>query len=171
MSKALKVIITLLALKSGIALAAEGDSMSYSTKATGSVGDTTATATTAASGDSSVSTSSVYKETSSTAYAPSVQVGGQDMCRSGVGAGGQGTAFGISLGGSVIDENCERLKLAREIAVTLGDRETAKALLCQDVRVAQAYATAGKPCNDLVVAKAIYLAPIIVTSTNPMGVR
>jgi hypothetical protein len=86
----------------------------------------------------------------STAYAPSVQVGGADMCRSGVGAGGQGSAFGISFGGTVVDQNCERLKLAREIAVVLGDKQTAKELLCQDPRVAKAYASAGKPCSTLV---------------------
>jgi hypothetical protein len=119
----------------------------------------------------STSFSSTYKEAVNTAYAPSVQVGGQDMCRSGVGAGGQGGAFGISLGGTVVDRNCEMLKLSREVAITLGDKETAKALLCQDDRVAQAYASAGKPCNVVVEAKGTYKAPAVVASTNPMGIR
>ena len=99
----------------------------------------------------------------STAYAPSVQVGGADMCRSGVGAGGQGSAFGISFGGSVVDENCERLKLSREIAVTLGDRATAKELLCQDPRVAKAYASSGKPCQAKEEEVASSVAPTTMT--------
>ena len=90
--------------------------------------------------------STTFDESVSTAYAPSVQVGGQDMCRSGMGAGGQTSALGFSFGGSVVDMTCERLKLAREIAVTLGDKQTAKALLCQDERVAKAYASIGKAC-------------------------
>ena len=105
----------------------------------------------------------------SSAYAPNVQVGGADMCRSGVSGGSQTSAFGISLGGTVVDTNCERLKLSREIAVTLGDKETAKQLLCQDPRVAKAYAHSGSPCH--VDATVVDTKVTTSTSATPFGNR
>tara|TARA_R110002049_G_scaffold1614_2_gene12248 strand:- start:715 stop:1239 length:525 start_codon:yes stop_codon:yes gene_type:complete len=122
--------------------------------------------------EGSVTTTQVTnKDSARTAYAPSVQVGGADMCRSGVGAGGQTSALGLSFGTTVVDENCERLKLAREIAIVLDDKETAKAILCQDERVARAYASVGKACHVDVMKPAKVAKVSVKTKPTPLGNR
>ena len=58
----------------------------------------------------------------------------QDVCAVGVSAGVQTFGLGLSGGKHIIDENCERLKLAR-ILNDFGMKVAAVAILCQDERV------------------------------------
>ena len=49
------------------------------------------------------------------AKAPSVSVSNSDVCVSGVSGGVQSNIVGLSFGTTVIDVNCERLELSREL--------------------------------------------------------
>ena len=69
----------------------------------------------------------------------------QDVCAVGVSAGIQTFGIGVSGGKHVIDENCERLKLAR-ILNEFGMKVAAVAILCQDERVFESMIQAGTPC-------------------------
>ena len=69
----------------------------------------------------------------------------QDVCAVGVSAGIQTFGIGLSGGKHVIDENCERLKLAR-ILNDFGMKVAAVAILCQDERVFESMIQAGTPC-------------------------
>ena len=69
----------------------------------------------------------------------------QDVCAVGVSAGVQTFGIGLSGGKHVIDENCERLKLAR-ILNDFGMKVAAVAILCQDERVFESMIQAGTPC-------------------------
>ena len=80
----------------------------------------------------------------STAFAAPLAVGA-DSCMGSTSAGGQGVGFGLSLGTTWHDDNCER----RHDAVTLhnlGQSGAALALMCQDEKVARAMLDAGHAC-------------------------
>ena len=79
------------------------------------------------------------------ARAPSVSVSNSDVCVSGVSGGVQSNIVGLSFGTTVIDANCERLKLSRELRKG-GMKVASIALLCQDPRVFQAMIMSGTPC-------------------------
>jgi len=79
------------------------------------------------------------------ATAPSYNSMTQDVCAVGVSAGIQTFGLGLSGGKHVIDENCERLKLAR-ILNDFGMKVAAVAILCQDERVFESMIQAGTPC-------------------------
>jgi len=53
--------------------------------------------------------------------------------------------FGFSGGKHVVDENCERIKLAK-VLQDFGMKVASVAVLCQDKRVFQAMEAAGTPC-------------------------
>jgi hypothetical protein len=53
--------------------------------------------------------------------------------------------FGISMGGTMRDMNCERIKLAKNL-FDMGMKVAAVATLCQDERVFAAMMAAGTPC-------------------------
>jgi hypothetical protein len=59
--------------------------------------------------------------------------------------GAQGMAFGLSVGTTWRDENCQRLKNSRELAA-MGFERAAVALLCVDDDVRGAMTAAGTPC-------------------------
>ena len=80
------------------------------------------------------STSSNIKSAPPSAFAPSVNSSGIDICSTGVSAGVQTFGFGIAGGGSFKDENCERIKLSRQLD-SMGMKVAAISLLCQDERV------------------------------------
>jgi hypothetical protein len=69
----------------------------------------------------------------------------QDVCAVGVSLGVQTFGFGVSGGKHAIDQNCERLKLAR-ILNDFGMKVAAVAILCQDERVFESMIQAGTPC-------------------------
>ena len=79
------------------------------------------------------------------AKAPSISVSNSDVCVSGVSGGVQSNIVGLSFGTTVIDANCERLKLSRELRKG-GMKVASIALLCQDPRVFQAMIMTGTPC-------------------------
>ena len=101
--------------------------------------------TTYQSGSSSNSTTSNIRSSPPSAYAPGVNSSGIDVCSTGASMGVQTFGFGISGGKSFRDENCERIKLSRQLD-SMGMKVAAVALLCQDERVFFAMEQAGTPC-------------------------
>ena len=79
------------------------------------------------------------------AIAPSIMSYSQDLCTVGRSGAFQGQMFGLSTGRTVVDENCERLKLSKYL-YDMGMKVASVALLCQDVRVFKAMMMAGTPC-------------------------
>ena len=69
----------------------------------------------------------------------------QDLCTVGRSGAYQGQVFGFSTGGTVTDENCERLKLSKYLYDT-GMKVASVSILCQDPRVFKAMNMAGTPC-------------------------
>jgi hypothetical protein len=113
-------------------------------------GYTSTATTTYQSGSESTSTTnnttnSDIKSAPPSASAPSYNSMTQDVCAVGVSAGIQTFGIGLSGGKHVIDENCERLKLAR-ILNDFGMKVAAVAILCQDERVFESMIQAGTPC-------------------------
>ena len=90
-------------------------------------------------------TNSDIKSSPPTASAPSFNAMTQDVCAVGVSAGIQTFGIGVSGGKHVIDENCERLKLAR-ILNEFGMKVAAVSILCQYERVFESMIQAGTPC-------------------------
>ena len=90
-------------------------------------------------------TNSDIRSSPPSASAPSYNSMTQDVCAVGVSAGIQTFGIGVSGGKHVIDENCERLKLAR-ILNEFGMKVAAVAILCQDERVFESMIQAGTPC-------------------------
>jgi len=90
-------------------------------------------------------TNSDIKSSPPSAAAPSYNSMTQDVCAVGISGGLQTFGFGVSGGKHVIDENCERLKLAR-ILNDFGMKVAAVAILCQDERVFESMIQAGTPC-------------------------
>ena len=79
------------------------------------------------------------------AIAPSIMSYSQDLCTVGRSGAFQGQVFGFSTGGTVKDENCERLKLSKYLYDT-GMKVASVSILCQDSRVFKAMEMAGTPC-------------------------
>ena len=112
-------------------------------------GYTSTATTTYQSGSESTSTTnnttnSDIKSAPPSAAAPSYNSMTQDVCAVGVSMGVQTFGIGVSGGKHVIDENCERLKLAR-ILNDFGMKVAAVAILCQDERVFESMIQAGTP--------------------------
>ena len=142
-------MLTLLALFGGPAHSAESQT-NISGSNTSIEGGYTGGATTYATGSSSNTTSnstsnSNIKSAPPTASAPSYNSMTQDVCSTGASIGVQTFGVGISGGKHFIDENCERLKLAR-ILNDFGMRVAAVAILCQDERVFESMISAGTVC-------------------------
>ena len=94
---------------------------------------------------STVSGTTTVDRTPSTAVSPNVIINNQDVCTTGISGAAQSAWFGISMGKTITDVNCERLKLARSL-YGMGMKVASVSLLCQDVRVFQAMEMAGTPC-------------------------
>ena len=92
-----------------------------------------------------VSSTVVTDKAPPTANAPSVVVNNSDVCRSGMSVGAQTGFVGLSTGLTVIDKNCERIKLSRSLFF-MGMKVAAVSLLCQDPRVFDAMSMSGTPC-------------------------
>src|SRR6185503_5268130 len=87
-----------------------------------------------------------------TAYAaPTIAT--EDTCMGSSSLGAQGMAFGLSVGTTWRDQNCQRLKNSRELAA-MGYERAAVALLCVDGDVRDAMDTAGTPCPGAGAASA-----------------
>lgn len=92
----------------------------------------------------SESTSTV-KSPPPTAVAPAVTSINNDVCAVVASGAVQTQIFGISMGGTMRDMNCERIKLAKNL-FDMGMKVAAVATLCQDERVFSAMMAAGTPC-------------------------
>ena len=79
------------------------------------------------------------------ANSPSYSSMSQDVCSMGVSGSVSTGVFGISGGKHVVDENCERIKLAK-VLQDFGMKVASVAVLCQDKRVFAAMEAAGTPC-------------------------
>ncbi len=80
-----------------------------------------------------------------TAVAPSGSSYNQDVCVFSGSAGVQTQMFGIAIGKPVVDQNCERLKLSKQLQA-LGLKVAAVSVMCQDHRVWWALFESGTPC-------------------------
>ena len=92
-----------------------------------------------------VSSTVVTNNTPPTANSPSVVVNNSDVCKTAVAGAVQTQILGISSGITVVDENCERLKLSRSL-YAMGMKVSAISVLCQDSRVWDSMTMAGTPC-------------------------
>jgi hypothetical protein len=79
------------------------------------------------------------------AIAPAINSMNNDLCSIGVSGAAQTQILGIAIGSTFRDENCERLKLAKNL-YDMGMKVAAVAALCQDERVFVAMKNAGTPC-------------------------
>tara|TARA_R110000824_G_scaffold12622_1_gene55314 strand:- start:587 stop:1084 length:498 start_codon:yes stop_codon:yes gene_type:complete len=69
----------------------------------------------------------------------------QDVCSMGISGSVTTGIVGFSGGKHVVDENCERIKLAK-VLQDFGMKVASVAVLCQDKRVHMAMESAGTPC-------------------------
>ena len=69
----------------------------------------------------------------------------QDVCSMGISGSITTGILGISGGKHFVDENCERIKLAK-VLQDFGMKVASVAILCQDQRVFEAMNSAGTPC-------------------------
>ena len=144
------ILVTLLALFGGPARAGSTQTNTSGTNTAIEGGYTSTATTTYESGSEATSTTtnttnSDIRSSPPSASAPSYNSMTQDVCAVGVSAGIQTFGIGVSGGKHVIDENCERLKLAR-ILNDFGMKVAAVAILCQDERVFESMIQAGTPC-------------------------
>jgi DNA-binding transcriptional MerR regulator len=79
------------------------------------------------------------------ANSPSYSSMSQDVCSMGVSGSVSTGLVGISGGKHFVDENCERIKLAK-VLQDFGMKVASVAVLCQDARVHAAMQSAGTPC-------------------------
>ena len=86
--------------------------------------------------------STVVTSTPSTANAPSVVVNNSDVCKTAASGSVQTQIFGIASGVTITDENCERIKLSRQL-YAMGMKVAAVSLLTQVYRVFDAMWSAG----------------------------
>ena len=119
-------------------------------------GYTTTNNNTYQSGSSNDTTSTTTNNTTNTtsnkstipppsANAPSYSSMSQDVCSLGISGSVTTSLVGVSGGKHVVDENCERIKLAK-VLQDFGMKIASVAILCQDKRVFSAMESAGTPC-------------------------
>lgn len=106
--------------------------------------DPIVTDSTARSTTDSTSTTTV-KSPPPTAVAPAITVINSDVCAVAASGAVQTQILGISMGGTMTDYNCERIKLARSV-YDMGMKVAAVSIMCQDERVFTAMMNAGTPC-------------------------
>ena len=104
-----------------------------------------ATNTTTTNNDSTSTTTSNSTVPPPSANSPSYSSMSQDVCSMGVSGSVSTGLVGISGGKHFIDENCERIKLAK-VLQDFGMKVASVAILCQDRRVHEAMQSAGTPC-------------------------
>jgi hypothetical protein len=107
------------------------------------VTDSTSRSTTTT--DSTSTSTTTVKSPPPTAVAPAITVINSDVCAVAASGAVQTQILGISMGGTMTDKNCERLKLARGV-YDMGMKVAAVAIMCQDERVFSAMINAGTPC-------------------------
>ena len=104
-----------------------------------------ATNTTTTNNDSTSTTNNKSTVPPPSANSPSYSSMSQDVCSMGVSGSVSTGLVGISGGKHFVDENCERIKLAK-VLQDFGMKVASVAILCQDRRVFEAMNSAGTPC-------------------------
>ena len=115
------------------------ESTSETTYADGSTNSTTT------NNDSTSTTNNKSTVPPPSANSPSYSSMSQDVCSMGVSGSITTGIVGISGGKHFVDENCERIKLAK-VLQDFGMKVASVAILCQDQRVFEAMNSAGTPC-------------------------
>jgi hypothetical protein len=92
-----------------------------------------------------VESTTTVKSPPPTAVAPAVTTLNNDLCAVAASGAVQTQIFGISIGKTFVDKNCERLKLSKTL-FDMGMKVAAVAVMCQDERVFTAMMNAGTPC-------------------------
>lgn len=105
----------------------------------------TSTSTSTSYNKSTTVTESTVKSPPPTAVAPAVTTINNDVCAVAHSGAMQTQILGISMGGTMRDMNCERIKLSKNL-FDMGMKVAAVATLCQDERVFSAMMAAGTPC-------------------------
>ena len=95
--------------------------------------------------NTTVSSTVVTDKAPPTANSPSVVINTSDVCKTAAAGAVQTQILGISSGITVVDENCERLKLSRSL-YSMGMKVAAVSTLCADPRVWDAMYMAGTVC-------------------------
>ncbi len=105
------------------------------------VTDSTSRSTT----DSTSNSTTTIKSPPPTAVAPAITTLNNDVCAVAASGAVQTQILGISMGGTMRDMNCERIKLSKNL-YDMGMKVAAVATLCQDERVFASMLAAGTPC-------------------------
>ena len=79
-------------------------------------------------------------------YAPGLAAAGSEVCLGSISAGGAGAGFGLTVGGTMVDQGCQLRMNARTLA-TLGYNVAAREEMCIDPAVRAAMLSAGTPCS------------------------
>ena len=95
--------------------------------------------------DSTSNSTTTIKSPPPTAVAPAITTINNDVCATATSGAVQTQILGISMGTTVRDMNCERIKLSKNL-YDMGMKVAAVATLCQDDRVFTAMLDAGTPC-------------------------
>ena len=94
---------------------------------------------------SDVSTTTKLESPPPSAITPTMNISNSDLCTVGVAGAVQTQILGISMGTTVRDMNCEKLKNAKTL-YDMGMKVAAVSIMCQDERVFDAMMNAGTPC-------------------------
>jgi hypothetical protein len=78
-------------------------------------------------------------------FAPGLAAAGSEVCLGSVSGGGSGSGFGLTIGGTFVDRECQLRLNARTLA-TLGYPVAARETMCLDEDVRRAMYAAGTPC-------------------------
>lgn len=105
------------------------------------VTDSTSRSTT----ESTSNSTTTIKSPPPTAVAPAITTINNDVCAVAASGAVQTQILGISMGGTMRDMNCERIKLSKNL-YDMGMKVAAVATLCQDERVFASMLAAGTPC-------------------------
>ena len=95
--------------------------------------------------DTTSNSTTTVKSPPPTAVAPAITTINNDVCATAASGAVQTQILGISIGSTVRDMNCERIKLSKNL-YDMGMKVAAVATLCQDERVFTAMMNAGTPC-------------------------
>ena len=90
-------------------------------------------------------TETTLKSPPPSAVLPTMNISNSELCTVGVAGAVQTQILGISMGNTVRDMNCEKLKNAKTL-YDMGMKVAAVSVMCQDKRIFDAMMHAGTPC-------------------------
>lgn len=94
---------------------------------------------------SDVNSTTTLKSPPPSAITPTMNISNSDLCTVGVAGAVQTQILGISMGTTIRDMNCEKLKNAKTL-YDMGMKVAAVSIMCQDERIFDAMMNAGTPC-------------------------